>query len=133
VVGSVGHPKARFNNVLFSRNLNKNMSNIALFLKKKGKNFEALGSSALRPRVVTYLHTVYCLCDKLSKCAILTLVHLVCLRLKYYNRVAIANILSLILRSDVARPLSYKTIHLFFQDQDRFFKDHKIINPRPLA
>jgi len=23
--------------------------------------------------------------------------------------------------------------HLFFQDQDRFFEDHQIINPRPLA
>jgi len=44
--------------------------------------------------------------------------------------------------SDVARPLSYKTKTTYFfktrprppfQDLDRFFKDHQIINPRPLA
>jgi len=32
--------------------------------------------------------------------------------------------------SDVARPLNYK-IKTTFQDQDRFFKDQQIINPRP--
>jgi len=41
--GGVGHPKARLNNVLFSRNFNQNMPYITLFLKKKGKNLVALG------------------------------------------------------------------------------------------
>jgi len=49
--------------------------------------------------------------------------------------------------SDVARPLSYKIKTTYFswprpvrprprslfQDQDRFFKEHQIINPRPLT
>jgi len=36
--------------------------------------------------------------------------------------------------SDVARPLSYKTkTTYFFKNKTAFFKDHHIINPRPLA
>jgi len=34
--------------------------------------------------------------------------------------------------SDVARPLSYKTTY-FFKTKTAVFKDHQIINPRPLV
>jgi len=51
----VGHPKARFNNVLFSINLNQYMPYIALFLKIKGKISERRRSPLLEPRVVTHI------------------------------------------------------------------------------
>jgi len=63
--GGGGHPKARFNNVLFFlQNLNQNMPYIALF-KKKSKNLGALG---LRPQIELCSKThIYCLCSKTFK------------------------------------------------------------------
>jgi len=60
--GGVGHPKARINNVFFSRNLNQNMPYIALFLKKKEKSRSAGGSAPSPPRCHSH-----CLCNKTFK------------------------------------------------------------------
>jgi len=75
----------RFNNVLFSRNLNQNILYIELFLEKNCKNLGALKVPPPQTLTLSLLLTRIVGGTKPSKCAIL--------RLKYYNRVTIAKLM----------------------------------------